>query len=441
MDPEVKTESTLAENPEIQSKNGLLYVMPQSLSSSTNKTFIRQQSQRQSYNQGDTMVFDMNTGDRYIDPENCMLMFDVRLDGDVQTNTKYTPFKSDVGALALMEEIHIHAKSGVELDRIDQVNQYAYTRAKLRENGDYWDKWATIWGGGFGPDGIVKKHGRCGLNKQRIVIPMKILSGLFDPTVKGMKMPPGLLSGARIEITLEGNFGRCFGAAVDTQGGTRYFIDNPVIVCMAHELSDNSQRVLNEESVENGLEYTYTRVFTTVEPTTQSAINIQIKKAVSRGIRAFAVPVATAKVNDQVERFSFNGLAPYSKYQWRVGSQFYPQQKIDTISEGYWTTLNAYNKSPLSSWFSSSMSFDEYSTAVDTANGNLNGPNYIMGAGFETDSRLNLTGVPINNSATLTLEATMVTGLGADSLNINWYVFLEYSAVARSFLTNVEVKI
>ena len=439
MDFEVKTENSVAENPEIQSKNGLLYVMPQSLSSSTNKTFIRQQSQRQSYKEGDTMVFDMNTGARYVDPENCMLMFDISTDGDVQVKSgvsaKYTPFKSDVGALALLEEIHIHAKSGVELDRIQEVNQYAYTRSKLRENGDYWTKWASLWGGGFGPDGKQKKNGRCGSTPQRVVIPMKIISGLFDPTVKGMKLNPGIISGSRIEITLE-EFGRAFSDHVGGQTGSTYTVENPIIVCMAHELSDNSQRVLNEESVENGLEYTYTRVFTTVEPTTQTSINIQVKKAVSRGIRAFAVAVDQASSVAQDSDQSFTAPSPYTKYQYRVGSQFYPQQRIDTLAEGYWTTLNSYNKSPLSSWFSAAMSFDEYTQAIDIDNGNLNGPNFIMGAGFETDSRLNLTGVPINNSATLTLEATVTPGNP-----LNWYVFLEYSAVCRSFLTNVEIKI
>ena len=431
MDFAVKSESEVASNPEVQSKNGLLFVLPQNLSSSTNKTFIRQQAQRQTYTESQTMVFDMNTGSRYIDPENCMLMFDILTDGDPQAAGVHTPFKSDIGAVGLIEELHIHAKSGVELERIQECNQYSYTRAKLRENSDYWDKWSSVWGGGLNSAGETRVQGRCGATARRIVIPMKVISGLFEPTVKGQKMPPGLLSGARIEITLE-EFGRAFGAAVGGHNATTYFVNNPIIVCLAHELNDNSQRVLNEESVENGLEYTYTRVFTTVEPTAASSVNIQIKKAVAQGLRAFAVPVSSDDVNTQNSSQSFIATLPYSRYQYRIGSAFYPQQRVDTTAEGYWTTLNLYNKSPCSSWYSSSLSFDEYSTdAVST------GPNHIMGAGFETDQRLNLTGVPINNSATLTLEAT--TPLPAQVHN--WYVFLEYVSVARSYLTNVEVKI
>ena len=62
--------------------------------------------------------------------------------------------------------------------------------------------------------------------------------------------------------------------------------------------------------------------------------------------------------------------------------------------------------------------------------------NMIIASSFETDQRLNLSGVPINNSATLTLQSTTT-----EAAPHTFYVFLEYVAVATSFLTNVEVKI
>jgi hypothetical protein len=436
MDFEVKKEATLAENPEVQQKNGLLYVMPQSLSSTVNKTNIRQQAQRSSYDAGQTMVFDMNTGSRFVDPENCMLMFDVTTVGGDNwvLDTNFTPFKSQIGGLALIEEVHIHAKSGVELDRIQECNQYAYTRSTLRENSDYQQFYSTQWGGG----GLVNAQPRlaqCSPDvANRLVIPMKLISGLFDPTVKGMKMPPGLLSGARIEITLE-SFLRAFGAQVGpTVLSTSYTITNPVIVCQTHELSDNSQAVLNDESADNGLEYTYTRVFTSKEPTANTTINHQIKKAVSQATRAFAVAIDSDEEEKLTSTQAFSSNIPFtdnsSSWQWRIGSNYYPQQRVDTLSEGYWTTNGIYSKNVDSGWFSNSLSYDEYA-AVTGQIGNT-----IFGGSFETDSRLNVSGVPINNSATLTLEATT-----AAATTYTWYVFLEYIAVARSFLTNVEVKI
>lgn len=425
MDYEVKAESKLAGNDEVQAKNGLLYVMPQSLSSSLNKTFIRQQAQRSSYSPGETMVFDLNTGSRYIDPAKCMLMMDVSTDGIAQvTDTNYTPYNDELGAIALIEELHIHAKSGVELDRIQECNQYVHSKCKLKEGRLFWRQYASMWGGGTLDDGGgVPILGQNGSTANRVAIPMHLISGLFNPTVKGMKCPPGLLSGARVEITLE-EFGRAFSAAAGTGNATTYTITNPIIVMMSHELTDNSQAVLNDESVDNGLEYTYTRVFTAVEPSTSNTLNIQVKKAVSMGMRAFATSVETANLTDQAQLSFSDGLV-YSRYQYRVGSNFYPQQRIDTQTEGFYTTLDIYNKNETGGWFPSTMSYDNYLG------------NTIMGASFETDSGLNLTGVPINNSATLALEATVVAG----GTSYTHFVFLEYVAVARSFLTNVEVKI
>lgn len=428
-DFETKVETQIADNPEIQAKNGLLYVMPQSLSSTVNRTFIRQQSQRQTYLPGQTMVFDMNTGSRYIDPDNSFLYFDIFTDSatDKTLNVNYSPLKESVGALALIEEVHIHAKSGIELDRIQECNQYSYTKNLLKNGKDHYNDWARVWGGGDWIAGHAPLNGQIGgATRTRVCLPMKLISGLFEPVIKGMKMPPGLLSGARIEITLE-SFGRAFSADVGASVATTYTVENPVIICMAHEMTDNTQATLNEVSVENGLEYTYCRCFTAVEPSTSNNINIQIKKAVSQGLRAFAVPVKSADYEAR-NADSFWSDLPFTNYQWRVGSLFYPQQRVDSHIEGYITTTSIYDKGRVSGWNPPAISYDDYAGVA---------PNFIQAAGFEQDSTINLAGCPINNSQNLTLESSVNTG----GDEYRWQLFLEYIAVARSYLTNVEVKI
>ena len=431
MDYEVSNETALADNPENKSLNGLMYVMPQSLSSSSNKTFIRQQSQRTEYKEQGTIVFDMNTGSSYIDPANCFLYFNVYTDSaaDVTTNTNYSPLKEEISALALINEVHIHAKSGIELDRIQECNQYNATRHILECGKEHRDGWSRIWGGGPWIGGHAPIQSQIGNENTptRICLPMSLISGLFRPTIKGMKMPPGLLSGARIEITLE-EFGRAFSEDVGTAAATTYIVTDPVIICLAHTLNDSSQAVLNEQSVTNGLEYTYPRAFTAVEPSTSNSVNIQVKKAVSQGMRAFAVPVASLEYNDRASDSFYSSLI-YDKYQFRVGTHFYPQQRIDSLVEGYLTTTNIYNKAYVSSWDPPALSYEDYAGATTQ--------NYIQGAAFESDALLNISGCPINNSQTLSLESTVQAG-GAE---FRWYMFLEYTACARSFLTNVEVKI
>jgi len=374
------------------------------------------------------MVFDMNTGSRYIDPENCALVFGLALTGatGAQSPTNHRTFSSNAGAIACIEEIRIHAKSGVELDRIQECNQYVFTRSQLRENSDYFTKYASMWGGGLINATTANRPllGQLGATSQTYAIPMGLISGLFNPTVKGMKMPPGLLSGARIEIVLE-EFGRVIGPAEGTMTVNGYAVTDPYIHCLSHELSDNSQAVLNEESVENGLEYTYTRCFSTMEASDSTSLNIQVKKAVSQGLRAFTIPIIQTNSVDEDED-SFSGALTYTSFNYRIGSSFYPQQKADSAVESYYITQNLYNKHAVSGWYSSALDFDTYAAVQG-----------VIGGDFESDQRLNLSGTPINNSNTLSLNATVP----APGALVNYYVFLEYVAVSRSYLTNVEVKL
>jgi hypothetical protein len=407
-DSEVKTESVVGSSDAILKMNGLKYSMPQSLSTTVNKTFIRQYAQRQSYAAGETIIFDINTGSRYVDPTNSALLF------DVSTTGSNAPFSSDAGAIALINEIRIFAKNGVELDRIQEVNQYVHTTSHYKDSSDAIDRYATLYGRG---ETVQTGAGLI------VMIPMSMLSGLFNPIVKGMKLPGALISGARIELVLE-KAERAFNAA----GITGYTITNPKILMMGSELNDNTQRVLNSESAQNGLEYTYPRVFTTTETSAQTTVNIQVKKAVSQGLRAICVPVDSAVVESKNDD-SFSSVAGgvvFTDYQYRIGSNFYPQQKIDSLVESYYVTQNSFNKNTDRSWYAGSLSINEYATSK-----------YGVGAGFETDSRLNLSGVPINNSATLELQGSVDLNVAA----VKYYVFMEYVAVSRSFLTNTTLKL
>jgi hypothetical protein len=434
MDFEVANEKTLAESQEVKDMNGLLYAMPQSLSSTVDKTYVRQQAQRQSYEvkggNNPTMVFDLNTSNAYIDPENCYLTFEIWCNTNgPATEDDFVPLKQGIGGIALIQETHIHAKSGVELDRIQHVNQYSYTRSKIKYDSDFFNSWAHQWGADETGTPYLGKIGDKSTPK-RLAIPMKQISTLFEPTVKGMLMPASLASGARIELTLE-SIGRAFGEAVTLSQPDTYTINDPSIVCLQHTLTNNSERVLVEEASATGLEYTYNRVFTTSEPISQNTQNIQIKKAVSQGLRVFATSILTAKL-DSITADSFNGDNDFKEVQFRVGSNFYPQQRIGASPvEQYQQVMNVYNKQPNAGTWGIAYTVDDYIGNVDLPK------NVIQGVDLQSNARLNSSGQPINNSATLTMNSK------TDQLSNSYtfFVFLEYLVVASSFLTNIDVKI
>lgn len=413
---------------QVLAKNGLVYKMPQSLSTTQNKVWIRNYSQRTTYSSEakDTIVIDCQTGSRYIDPENCFLHFELKVDVagfDGSTVVKFASDDKPLGANSCFSESLITAKNGVELDRITNLNYYSVVKQAFEASDEYVGNVAGLWGVGDALDlsagTITKKY----------AVPMKLLSGMFCPTIKGQKLPAALLSGARIEMSLED----ARNALIVTAGastGVSYQILNPRIHMLSHELNDSSARLLNNQSAQNSLEYTFPRCFSARQTSSASQINAQVKKAVSQGLRAFAVSVPADDINDRTaDGFdTIIGEDDFVSYQYRIGANHYPSQKVDSVQEAYFTTLNC---------FGNNHNANKDSPTIDWANYS-SGNQFAVGESFESESRLNLTGTPINNSNTLELEMRLQNVPGGGLVHI---IFLEYVAVSRSFLTNTTVKI
>lgn len=412
-DFEVKQQSVAGQSSEILSLNGLAFSMPQVLSTTTQRNIIKQYSQRQTHNAGDTVVFDINTGSRYISPHDCALKLEVQTSGGGGGDDSKLP---EIGAYALINEIRIFSKSGVELDRIQDVNQYIHTVSPFVENKDTIDNYFE----NSGKDKDVANNAT-----STFILPMSRLSGLFNPTVKDMLMPSGLISGARIELVLE-TFNRAFNSTGGTNTG--YTITNPQILMVAHTLNDTTQRVLNEQSVDNGAEYTYPRVFSSTLTTTDTSLNIQVKKAVAQLKRVMTCGIlATEESKTGVDSFITpkTGYTTWSQYQYRVGSMFQPNQNSTSDAEHLWVTQSSFNKHMDRHTYGGAVNLTDYLAKY-----------YCVGAGFETNMLLNNSGVPVNNSAILELQAT-VAPTGA----CKYYTFAEYVAVAKVRLMAVSVKI
>jgi hypothetical protein len=417
-EPEFKNED-MGANDEVLLLNGLKYEMPQSLSTVLNRTMIKNYANRNEFKSGETIIFDLNTGSRYISPEECALKFTVELKGSG------TGALSSAGIACLIRELRIFSKSGTELDRVQDLNQYVYHKQQYEESSDSLLKYGELYGGlGATLDaGEVLNVG----TPDDFLIPMNKISGLFKPTVAGMMLPPGIIGGARIELVLE-TVGRAIADPSSTV--TDFVITNPELHLMSSELSSNTQRILNEEASTNGLEYTYTRVFSASQTTDSTSINIQCKKAVSQALRVFCAPKLNANVdNIAVNSFSSSiaGDSNIVNYYYRVGSNFHPQQRVNSNKEAMWVTQGAYAKHEKRGWYSSGLGFTDYLTY-------FNG----VGVGLETHTRINLAGVPLSNSQVLELQASVIPAGGQ---SVKYYIFLEYVCVARGFLTNCTVKI
>lgn len=388
--------------------NGLRYVMPKALSTSLVRTFKKQYAQRQSYGPAETIVFDLNVSGQ-VDPEISYLTF------KLSSDQSFTFGKGSVGNI--IREIRIQSKNGVELDRIQNFNAWNYIRINTMEDADELAFKKEVLG-----HQLAAPVAAAGA---QFYLPCSHLSGLFRPHVKGQKIPSHMLSGARIEITLE-NVGRALerGAANDN---TTFTVEKPTFNLMEHVLNDNTLKVLTEESANNGLEYVYDRVFTSIETTNNNTLHTQIKKAVSQATCVITT-IHDPTNQSNVQADSFATLAPgggaFEKYQYRIASNYFPQIAIDNLVEAHAVTESAYNTTR-EKGFNSNNGYSNYVADV-----------FNVAHPLKSDHEISSSGLAINNSATLALEYE-----SSDGANKIYYTFLVYTALARCFLQQVTVKV
>ena len=398
------TESSSA-NSMVLASNGLRYTLPKPLSTTLVRTFKKNYSQRQSYSETDTIVFDLNVTGQ-VDPEVSYLTFKLSSDQG---------FKFGInGACSIIRDIRISSKNGVELDRIQSFNAWSHLylssmvdAAKLAKTGKTAGIASTF--------ALVTQH--------NIVIPLTWLSGLFRPHVKGQKVPSHMLSGARIEIQLE-SVGRALERSTGTSP-TAYQVDKATLCMMEHTLNDNTLKVLTEESANNGLEYVYDRVFTSPETSANAVFNNQIKKAVSQATAVITTVHLPANQNN-IAANSFESLDPsgvFSKFQYRLGSNYFPHQVCDTLEEAYQITESTYDSTREKAVVSAT-SFTEYESKF-----------FAVGVPLKSEHSISSSGLAVNNSATIALE------FEGDASNKIYYTFLIYTALARCFLNQTTVKI
>jgi hypothetical protein len=395
-------------NSSVLALNGLRYKAPQPLSTSILRTAKKQYAQRQQYEAGDTIVFHINsTG--FVDPEQSFLKFGIQAVG----------FEAGFGgfgsAMNVIRNVRISSKNGTELDRIQSANEYSVYRTNYSIDKDELVANEPLTGFGTGTTGVVTTRA------ETFCIPLSWVSGLFRPHVKGQLMPPHLISGARIELELE-TFSRALHSAGATTG---YTITNPQIVFMESTLNDNSLKVLTEESAQNGLEYTYDRVFTIIEANTTGAVSQQINKAVSQATSVFTA-VHTTDDQNKIDKDSFlssNGVLTLTSYLYRLGSNYFPHQVVNELKEAYILSRSAF-KNDLSGAVST-VSFDNWA---------LQGL-FQVGTSLKTHHDISSSGLAVNNSAAVEVQF--------DSLNAaprTFYIFMTYTALARAFLQQVAVK-
>lgn len=282
--------------------------------------------------------------------------------------------------------------------------------------------------------------------------------------------------------------------AGNTHFETQYNVYVPRVICLCNQLTDAAQRAVNATSAHNGLEIVYYDFENTQAPAEKDEVHIEVKKAVSRAMKAIAVvrPTDTSGTNASTAvKVHTNTFAcqPWNvkDYQWQLGALYFPHQRIEgkgsegdglayTASMAYYEALDAFSGlAPKRNYCN--VEFDEFTgLAVDQSSKRSLGttqlflpqpatglplatsaaaasrqvthqdPCYrghgIIAQTLERSGIFEMSGYPINNSRVLVLHAAFDGANTEDTANQtrNIDIFLKYIKIARVFMQMVEVE-
>lgn len=403
------------------SANGLLYRLPQSLSTTNFRNVRKQYADRTLYSPGDVMRFVWNTGTSYIDPATAFISFRVNVTQSTldDANNSYI-FGNGCGAANLISEILIQSKNGKELDRVTNVDKLAAIRYHWLMNTEAKDSMQVA---GVGHTFTVSNS--VPTASLDVSIPLSLLSGFFRPIVKGTKIPASLASGLLIQMTCQTAATSFKHSAVGGLGkGIQYSITDPEMYLQSSELNDPTQSTLLVTSAESGLDYVYTSTYTDTDTPASNNVNQVSKKAVSQCLRTYCCRYPANHTEETVDGYTTAPASEITAWQWRLGSSYFPQNVVDDLPTSYMLATQTFDKQRALFVNPTGVPYDKYQT-----------DDGLIGVPVNSESRLLLSGAPLNNSNVLELQMnTSVSG----RFHVVW---MEYIAVAKCFLNYTDLKI
>jgi hypothetical protein len=399
--------------------NNLVYKQPKALSLAVSRCYKTNFFQRSTYegSRSETAVCDWNTGSSSVEQSNSYLLFDVAL-----TGTTPTANWGSGSACNAISEIRIRSRSGTELERLQSTNLWSKYNSIYTRGSDNLKHIGSAEGFGPTQDGTADSA-TLSATATRFAIPLSSLSPFFKP-MKGQLLPPQLASGLHIEIVFED-----FRTALFQKGGTvtGYSISNIAFKLDTVDLTDETQRAINMESASNGLEYAFERVHQTIaqQQVAQTSLSLQVRKAVSQSALATAIVISAADKIDVTKDSLVSVPWNVSMFQWRLGSLYFPNEQLLDAGlhgvEGFLTAQQTYDK----------MGHPHAENSISVSN--FKAKNGIMSASMEKNQKLNLSGLPINNSRVLELNCEF--SAVAEQLEV--VCFLQFATVAKAFTDNV----
>ena len=408
--------------------NQLSYRLPPQISIASKCTHVINYPQQASYNGGQTMIFDCQTGSQFVDPAASYLRLIVKPSAN---NTH--GFGS--GSVAnIFSRVVVRTATGKELSRVEDA-RLIMKMLDVYNNANDWRSTTGVSQGYSPESGAVATYCDPIPTAGRLfVIPVQTLMPCMSP--HGAKLvPPNIMSGLRIELSLsQPNDAFCSVNQGSVASLASYTVDAPELHLKVHELADAFQRKIQEMS-QSGLNYLYKEHFhNIVSPGANTNINFDIKKACSKALtaRVLVRPATIASGRDTLASSVYN----ITTLQSHIGSDYFPNQKlqvdgtpsVDNINESYYYALYAQDK--LEKWNPSSVSPRQFLGTNDYKVFNSG----IVAWSFNKSNVSDLAGYTTSNSRALLVDLQQ-----ASAVDVRLDVYLTFLRLAKVYLSNIIV--
>ena len=394
--------------------NQLSYEFPAQLSVSTRRHRVTNYFQRNTYNPGETMVLDSQTGSAFISGQDSYLSF-------LLTPSLAATFGSG-SALNLFNTVRVKTRGGQELNRIENFNVLAAKHAKWTKSSD----WAASEGQALGFVG-GDIHSLVTNVPYRFTIPLKYLAPIF---AQSKLLPPQLCEGLRIELELE----RSDTALKGVSGS--FTITQPQILFDATTIADAFARRIGELAATQGLNIMFSNFYSNQVSGSagQTSFNYDIKKAASKCMRLWTVSRNNANVNSAAADSLGSLPMDYTSVSTHIGADYIPNVPIrvsgyvatsatggannkntGVISELYYHTLSAVSDNERPCYPSVGLKGLTYN-ADDIRDS-------VLVFSYNKSTLDNLSGYSVNNSRALIVDLecdTVVNGGGTVRRLDNW---------------------
>jgi len=312
---------------ELREVNALQYLRPQNGCLVDRRTMKSNNFTSATYSLGQTMShISQSGGDAIWGPGSYLRL---KIDNPAGNNAT---FKA-AGVCQLIRNARLTHSSGEVLEYVQNWFLLAVEKVKYHTSADDLAKLKGMIGAEVKQDASTSAV---------YIIPLSYIFGVFDNQEK--YIPPSFLAACKIELDLMS----VLGASTE---GTAALVITPTIVYDSCQVADGVvKQLLDEQSdvARSGLQFDYKTHFNSSATTSTSAINFDVQQSASLAEHAFAV-IRAAENIEKANKDNTQFQPAAASYQFRLGSQYYPQQVVslaDSQKEAYVLALQSVGAIP-----------------------------------------------------------------------------------------------